>query len=72
MRNKSYAGSATRDAVWACWGGRLPLPRTGLPPPRISLPHSPVWVFSFEKLRKSAIQYKHIDKKIMIMKKTVN
>ena len=39
--------------------GRLPPPRTGLPPPRIGLPppppHSPVWVFSFEKLSKSAI-----------------
>ena len=51
-----------RDAVWACWGGRLPPPRTGLPPPRIGLPHpppphTPDWVFSFEKLCVSAIQY---------------
>ena len=48
-------------------GGAVAPPKVRLAPPKDRSapppPHSPVWVFSFEKLRKSVIQYKHIDKK---------
>ena len=45
-------------------GGRSPPPRTCFPPPKDQsappLPHTPVWVFSFEKLCISAIYVLYI------------